>query len=158
MRYLPTLIISLLLAVASPAGGRGIKNIGIPAIRNFPRGLYRASTQNWSVVQDHRDFLYFANNDGLLEYDGTYWVLHQFVEPALTRSLATDGKGTLYAGMVNEFGMVRPDARGKLQFTSFRQGLQGFPNDLGDIWRVFATPEGIFFQSFSYLFQFSPQG
>ncbi len=152
------LLICMMLALDAPTGTANIKSIGIPAIRNFTRDAYRASTQNWAVVQDHRSFLYFANNDGVLEYDGTHWSLHQFGEPAITRSLATDGKGTLYVGMYNEFGCARPDARGKLVFTSFRQGLQDFPYDLGDIWRVFVTPGGIFFQGYHSLFHFNDKG
>ncbi len=157
-RQILTPVLCFLLVVIPLIPRAGIKSIGIPAIRNFPRNLYRASTQNWAVVQDHRDFLYFANNDGILEFDGNSWVLHQFAEPAMTRSLAAADNGTLYMGMYNEFGCARPDARGKLQFTSFRKGLKDIPEDLGDIWKVFITREGIFYQCYSYLFQFSEEG
>lgn len=39
-------------------------------IRNFTKNEYNAESQNWSIVQDTRGFVYFANNAGLLEFDG----------------------------------------------------------------------------------------
>ncbi len=135
-----------------------MKSTGIPAIRNFPRKAYRASTQNWAVAQDYRGFMYFANNDGVLEFDGTTWELYQFAEPANTRSIATDQSGNLYTGMYNEFGKASADQAGRLTFTSFRRSLTAYPGDLGDIWKVFVTPAGIFFQGYSNLFQFDEEG
>lgn len=146
------------LSLASFYGLAEITSTGIPAIRNFPRKAYRASTQNWAITHDHRGFMYFANNDGVLEYDGTTWELFQFAEPANTRSVASDLKGNLYVGMYNEFGRAAPDPTGKLVFTSYRQKLTGDPADMGDIWRIFVTPQGIFFQGYSNLFQYDEQG
>jgi ligand-binding sensor domain-containing protein/DNA-binding CsgD family transcriptional regulator len=135
-----------------------VRSVGIPSIQNYSRKTYRASTQNWAIAQDNRGFMYFANNDGVLEYDGTSWNLFQFAEPALTRSLAVDEKGTLYTGMFNEFGSVRPDSCGKLKYHSFSSHLKEKYSDIGDIWKVFVTPEGIFFQSYTHIFQCDDKG
>lgn len=91
-----------------------INNTGIPAIQNFTRKTYKASTQNWGVAQNKNGFMYFANNDGLIEYDGIYWKLYQFAVPALTRSVATDKSGNIYVGMYNEFGVAQIDEYGVL--------------------------------------------
>ncbi len=154
-RYVTPFLLCLQLFL--PCNGQ-VKSTGIPYIRNYSRTQYRASTQNWAVTQDSRGFMYFANNDGILEYDGTNWILHQFGEPAITRSLAADNKGNLYAGMYNEFGSVKHDVSGKFVFTSFRKSLSHIPGDLGDIWRVHVTPQGIFFQSYTHLFLFDESG
>ena len=116
-----------------------IRNAGVPAIRNFPRQTYRASTQNWAVTQDQRGFMYFANNDGLLEFDGTYWNLYQFAEPALTRWVTAGQNGVLYVGMFNEFGIVKPDRSGKLTYSSLIQELPDTLREVGDVWRVHDT-------------------
>ena len=54
-----------------------IKNIGIPFIRNFPKREYKAGTQNWGISQDQKGFMYFANNDGLLVFNGVTWHLYK---------------------------------------------------------------------------------
>ncbi len=152
-------IILIVTALMNAAGGRAqIKSIGVPAIQNFSRSVYRASTQNWAVAQDNRGFMYFANNDGLLEYDGTSWNLYQFAEPALTRSLTVDKNGVIYVGMFNEFGAVKPDASGKLYYTSFRHSLPDSLVDISDVWRIHATGDGVFFQTYSYIFYFDADG
>lgn len=135
-----------------------VKNVGIPFIQNYTRKIYRASTQNWAITQDYRGLMYFANNDGVLEYDGTSWILYQFAEPMLTRSVIADEKGTIYVGMFNEFGSVKPDLTGRLRFTSFCHHLPEIPGDIGDIWKVHVTKRGIYFQSYNYIFQFSDTG
>ena len=43
---------------------------GTPFVRNFGKSDYNADTQNWGICQDSRGFIYFANNDGLLSFDG----------------------------------------------------------------------------------------
>lgn len=136
----------------------GVRNAGVPAIRNFPRQTYRASTQNWAVTQDQRGFMYFANNDGLLEFDGTYWNLYQFAEPALTRWVTSGNNGVIYVGMFNEFGIVKPDRSGKLTYASLVQELPDSLREVGDVWRVHDTGKELFFQTFSLLARFSYEG
>ncbi|RYY89027.1 MAG: hypothetical protein EOO15_07320, partial [Chitinophagaceae bacterium] len=51
----------------------GQNTIGLPEIRNYGKQAYRAGTQSWQIRQDSLGLLYFANNDGLLTYDGAWW-------------------------------------------------------------------------------------
>lgn len=53
-------------AVAQP----GI--LGLPPVTNFQKRIYQAGTQSWDIAQDAHGMLYFANNEGLLQYDGTF--------------------------------------------------------------------------------------
>jgi ligand-binding sensor domain-containing protein/DNA-binding CsgD family transcriptional regulator len=159
MNWKAAFIFRFFLMVFIPVtASAAVRYTGVPAIRNFPRQTYRAATQNWAVAKDHRGIMYFANNDGLLEYDGTYWNLHQFAMPAITRSVATDEKGNLYVGMYNDFGSVKPDASGKLAYSSFRRALPDTLKDIGEVWRIHITPEGIFFQTYYHLMLFSKTG
>ena len=48
-----------------------------PLVRNFNRETYKAGTQNWAIVQDETNALYFANNNGMLRYDGKNWTTVQ---------------------------------------------------------------------------------
>ena len=44
-----------------------------PLVRNFTRSEYKAGTQNWDITQDKNLELFFANNEGLLSFDGSSW-------------------------------------------------------------------------------------
>ena len=65
--------------------------IGIPHIRNFSNRDYNAGTQNWDIRQDKTGIMYFANNDGLLTYDGTNWKTFPLPKRTNVRSLEIDG-------------------------------------------------------------------
>ena len=41
-----------------------------PLVRNFTRDFYKSGTQNWAITQDKYNRMFFANNNGLLEFDG----------------------------------------------------------------------------------------
>jgi len=48
--------------------------------------------------------LYFANNDGLLTYNGKFWNLYPVPNKTILRSIALDPSGKLYAGAQDELG------------------------------------------------------
>jgi hypothetical protein len=58
----------------------GQNTIGLPDIINYEKEKYYAGTQNWGIVQDKKGILYFANNEGLLSFDGTSWEVYPFTE------------------------------------------------------------------------------
>ncbi len=74
---------------------------GTPFITNFTTDTYKASKQNWAAVQDQRGILYFANNDGILEYDGVTWRL---INIGAVRTLAIDSTERIYVGQSGDLG------------------------------------------------------
>ncbi len=62
-------------------------NLGTPFIHNFPKSAYQAGTQNWAITQDHRKITYFANNAGLLEFDGINWKVYPIDNRTIVRSI-----------------------------------------------------------------------
>lgn len=42
-------------------------------IVNYSRRIYASGNQNWKIKQHPNGWMYFANNKGLLEFDGTTW-------------------------------------------------------------------------------------
>lgn len=129
-----------------------IKNVGVPKIQNFLKSEYHGGTQNWAVAKDSRGFMYFANNDGLVEYDGTNWQTYQFSKNTLIRSLFIDENDQIYIGSIyNDFGMVKKDSVGGFRFESLRHLVDQKVPDFSDTWKIFDTPWGIAFQSFENL-------
>src|SRR4051794_4462058 len=88
--------------------------IGIPDIINYPTEAYNAGTQNWDIVQGDNDFIYFANNEGLLRFDGTNWKLYPLPNKSILRSIAIAKDRKIYVGGQNEIGYFLPDNYGRL--------------------------------------------
>ncbi len=124
---------------------------GTPFIKNYKPSEYKASTDNWAVVQDKRGIMYFGNATGILEYDGAIWTLYPVTNNSLVRSLAIDNDGIIYVGAVGEFGYLAPNTKGTMQYHSLVNLLPENERDFADVWKTYATPDGIFFQTFTKL-------
>ncbi len=128
-----------------------IKDIGIPNIINHSKASYRASTQNWSVTQSDKGFIYFGNNDGVLEYDGTNWRLFPVSNASVVRSVLAVGD-TIYTGAFEELGYLAPDTTGMLAYHSLKALVPPDFADFDEIWNIYAHQGSIYFQSFNYIF------
>lgn len=145
-----TLIIFFCLV--SITGYGQIKSIGSPHIQNFPKSEYNAGTQNWDVEQDHNQFMFFANNQGVLTYDGVHWELIEIISSRPTRAVLCSSENKNYVGFFNDFGTLEPRENGSLTFHSLRSLL---PEDIlhfDDVWNIFELENEIVFQSYDYLF------
>jgi len=123
---------------------------GLPGIRNFSRSQYSGGIQSWSVEETDNGLLYFANNSGLLEFNGINWTLYKSVQ-AINRSICTDGN-RIYVGAFNEFGFYEENENGNLMYHSLTHLIKGKIGDFDEIWRIHKTSFGIVFQSFKALF------
>ncbi len=125
----------------------GQNTIGIPDITNYPKETYNAGTQNRSIVQDVNGIVYFANQDGLLSFDGSYWKTYPFPNKRVVRSVVIGKDNRIYVGGQDEFGYFTPDNNGRLHYQSLKKFLS--PKDflLTDIWNVVSYGDDIFFRS-----------
>jgi len=123
---------------------------GLPGMRNFQRSEYNCGTQNWAVAQAPNGMIYFANNEGLLEFDGQHWNAYRDL-PLFYRSLCIDKK-RIYIGSFNEIGYYEADETGQLKYHSLRKLVKNNLSDIDEIWRIHKTSYGIVFQSFKGLF------
>ncbi len=125
-----------------------VRETGTPFIRNFTKGDYSASTQNWAVAQDAKGFMYFANNDGLLVYDGVQWRLYPMPNHSMVRSIHISQEGEIYLGAYNDFGKMEPEPSGRLAFHSFRELIPEEYSNFDDVWNIFPFRGKIMFQSY----------
>ena len=140
-------ILLLVLLIGGP-GSAQIKGIGLPFIVNHPRSNYDAGTQNWSATQSDNGFMYFGNNDGILEYDGTHWETYPVPNASVVRSVMARGD-TIYAGAFEEIGFLAPDEQGKLAWNSLTHLIPADDVHVDEIWNIFHDRGRIIFQSFS---------
>jgi DNA-binding CsgD family transcriptional regulator/ligand-binding sensor domain-containing protein len=117
-------------------------------VKNFHRTDYRGGTQNWNIGQDSHGTMYFANNDGLLEFDGATWRIYKLPNNSAVKSLQIKGS-RIYVGGYNQFGYFEPDTKGKLKYISLL-GLIKEQNrqQIDHIWKIHCLGESIVFQSF----------
>lgn len=155
MRKAVTTIIGLYLLLLSCPIFSQVKNIGIPLILNFPKSTYNAGTQSWGIIQDKRGMMYFANNDGILEFDGKYWRCYPMPNLSVVRSMCISKDQKIYAGAFNEFGYLEIGNNGKYRYKSLVNYLEKSIYDFGEVWKIIETEEGIIFQSFSHIFLYN---
>ncbi len=135
---------------------------GRPFIRNYSPKEYGAHPQNWAIVQDRRGVMYFGNGLGVLEYDAVSWRLIAMPNKSVVRSLDVDESGAqaphgrIYVGAQGDFGYLAADALGRLQFVSLLERLPSDDREFTDVWRTFATKSGIYFQTPTRLFCYTP--
>src|SRR5688572_336026 len=75
-----------------------VKSIGLPSLRNYKRTEYKGGTQNWSIDQDKNGNIYFANNNGLIQFDGSTWRTYPLPNNEPIKSLKVDPSGKIFVG------------------------------------------------------------
>lgn len=127
--------------------------IGIPTIINYTRQAYNAGNQNWGIGQDKNGLLYFANNKGLLVFDGTTWRTYPLPDGTIVRSLAIGDSNRIYVGGQGEFGYFSPAKNGELVYTSLKNLLPAKENDFADVWNICIWQKRVFFRSNKRIFE-----
>jgi len=78
-------------------------SIGLPDIVNYSIQVIKGA-QNRQIRQDKKGVLYFANNEGLLSFDGVSWKAYPLPNKNIVRSIEFWPDGKLYVGGPEEFG------------------------------------------------------
>ena len=114
------------------------------AVVNYSRQTYHSGNQNWQIGQSKEGWMYFANNNGLLEYDGTNWSTYPLPGNTKVRSVLPAGD-TIYVGALGRFGCFVRNNKGKMTY----QDLSGKMSQKGqvNIWYIHRIGNDVFFQS-----------
>ncbi len=145
------LVIAIFTSVVVPAQ---IPSLGSPAVTNFSRSDYQAGTQNWSVGQDSRGIMYFGNNKGLLEYDGTNWHVFELPNRTILRSFVFPDKGVIYVGGQNEIGAMHMGPTGKYDYKTLTEKVPEKWQGFEDVWKIFDQDDKLYFCSEKAVFLF----
>jgi ligand-binding sensor domain-containing protein len=120
----------------------------IPMIKNYSKTVYKGGTQTWDICESKDGLIFFANNDGLLVFDGNTFTKNPLPKNTILRSIHYNAKqDRLYVGGQNEIGYFKNNTNGSLLFTSLAnllpKGLKGFE----DIWSIKEYHNKIYFQT-----------
>jgi len=123
-----------------------------PSVKNFTKEIHGGGTQTWSITQSPSGIMYFANNDGLLEFDGGQWNLYRLRNYSSARSVFYDND-RIYVGGTNEMGYYSCTESGMV----YTPLLDSLGLSLTEIWKIGKTPEGnLFFEEKDTRYCISP--
>ncbi len=134
----------------SLAFGQNIPRVGSPYVKQYNKSTYQAGNQNWSIAVSKEGFIYVANTEGLLSFDGQEWRLHKAKNQRSLRSVNIAKDGRILVGGSGEFGIWERGKFGKMDYRSLSSLVKdqaGLKND--EIWRINTQGDRIFFHSFS---------
>ena len=127
--------------------------IGQPDIINYSIEVIKGA-QNRQVKQDKRGILYFANNEGVLTFDGVSWKAYPLPNKSIVRSLEFGFDHKLYVGGQDEIGYFSPSSNGRLYYQSIRPLIPAEDRSFTDVWNIVANKDGVFFQTSDKIFQY----
>lgn len=144
----------LLLTIVFSAYKSGISQnvIGVPSIINYTKENYGAGNQNWDITQDKRGIMYFANNDGMLTFDGVYWQLYRLPNGTGLHSVIVAKDGKIYVGGQGEIGYFKADENGRLHYFSLNKLLSAGDNNFADVWNICEKEGHVLFRVNSKIF------
>lgn len=126
-----------------------------PRIINFNKEEYRAQNQIWEIAQSPRGFMYFGNNAGLIEFDGTRWRTYILPDKQIVRAVACDSLGNVFTGGFGQFGYWANDpGTGELTYHSLSNSLKYKSIEKEEIWHIVVFSKGVLFQSFGIIYYY----
>ena len=149
MRYLYFVICFFLFSSIAVAQNP----IGLPQITNFTAEDYKGGNQNWDIQQDRSGIMYFANNEGLLTYNGQSWGIYRIPSNTVVRSVQIGPDGKIYVGAQDDIGYFFPNAKGVLKYTSLKSLIPKADNSFADVWNITIDKDRIFFRTNAKIFE-----
>ncbi len=114
--------------------GTSQEQLGRPLITNYKYQNYGAAPVNWWATEDENGVMYFANNRGVLQFDGVNWNLVD--TDALTRSMAQDEDGVIHVGGQGDFGYLAPTETGEMEYVSLVDKIPEEHRAFADVWEI----------------------
>lgn len=122
-------------------------------VYNYPFTVYNGGTQNWQICQQKNGWMYFANNYGLLEFDGNEWSLYGIWNSTVIRSVEIAPDGSIYVGGSNEFGRFTSNTFGSLSYEPLSLDVPEPYKNYGEIWNIHLIHNTLYLQSRNYIFK-----
>ena len=126
----------------------------LPPIVKYTKDVYKAGIQNWMISQDNQRFMYFANNEGLLEFNGSKWTLYPSPNETIIRSVKCI-QNKIYTGAFMEFGYWQRADNGELFYTSLSKTIKSKINDDEQFWGILPFDDWILFQSLERIYAYN---
>jgi PAS domain S-box-containing protein len=134
--------------------GQTLDGTGNVFLTNYLPDEYNEHPQNWDLLQDQRGLMYFANVNGVLEFDGMEWRIIELPGKTTVRSLAKDTSGRIYVGSYGELGYLSPDRSGKMQYISLEHLIPAEHKPFYDVWEIHVLNGVVYFRTREHIFMY----
>lgn len=115
-------------------------------VRNYSSKENGGNAQIFDVVQDHRGMMYFANQKGVLEYDGVSWrTIEIGSAQKRVNCLTKDQHGNVIVGATGDFGILKADSSGRLIFDSWL--ISSGVDSIGSVNRIIVNHSEVILKS-----------
>jgi hypothetical protein len=122
-------------------------------IKNYITNNIIIENQNWNISQSPLNgMIYFANSDGLVEYNGISKKIYYLPHRKGVRSVLADGHGNIFTGSFEDFGYWQAGKKGLLIYHSLTENFNIQKND--EIWKIYTLDDVIYFQSFTTIYRY----
>ncbi|TDS17434.1 triple tyrosine motif-containing protein [Sphingobacterium paludis] len=152
MKYLDKLI--AILCLIFPLTLFGQNPLGVPMVHHYSKGVFQGGSRTWDIKQDSRGVMYFANNEGLITFDGKYWKRYPLPNHTIVRSIAIDQHDRIYVGGQGEFGYFEPNDRHELTYFSLKALLPKGQEQFADAWNTIVIDNATFFRTTQGIFEY----
>ena len=113
---------------------------------NFSRNDYKAGAQNWQIRQGPNGWIYVANSNGLLEYDGKAWNTYAMPNDNV-RSMLIIPQKRIYVGGIDEFGYYESLQNGKMTYVSLSKTPDRKHGFFGNVWDIHQIDQNIYYRT-----------
>lgn len=125
-------------------------------VQNFTKKTSKSGSQNWDITQDESNVMYFANNLGLLEFDGKNWTTYPMSNNTNVRSvLSSPTDKRVYVGAFNEFGYFERIRNGQMKYVSLANKLKNPNHSFNEVWHIQKDDKSVYFQSEKSIFKYT---
>lgn len=125
--------------------------IGNPIVYYYHPLEYGGYSQNWFIEKTDHGVLFFANGDGVLEYDGYEWKIHKIGKQVTPSALLFD-KEILWVGSKNELGFLMPNNKGEYEYNSLINLIPDKYQNFGFVLRIHKHGKYIYFSAYESIF------
>lgn len=122
-----------------------------PVVKNFSKLDYNADNQNWSVAEDSVGNVYFANNKGLLEFNGISWKLYPSPKGDIIRCVAIGPNNRIYTSGYRELGYWERNQSGALKYVSLKIYAEKYFLANEEFWKIIPLGDKVYFHSFGQM-------
>lgn len=128
----------------------------LPPIEKFTTENYLGDNQNWMISQGLNDFIYVANNNGLLEYNGSEWITYPSPNNTIIRAVNVV-EDKIYTGCYAEFGYWIKNEFGSLNYVSLSSKLDMKMLEDEEVYNIIEYNKWVVFQSNSKIYFYNSQ-
>lgn len=128
----------------------------LPPISNYAPTAYLGGIQNWSITQNENHKIFFANNEGLLVFNGSKWKLFPSNNESILRSVHSY-QGKIYSGAYMDFGYWTKNSHGSWKYQSISTSFKNKLLDDEQFWGIISYQKWVLFQSLQRIYIYNTE-